>query len=621
MKKIALILILFSGMLHAQSHYNNYDSLWQEVQQLDKDNLPKSAYTKVSEIFEKAQKENNAPQLVKALMYQSKYALITEEDAQLNVVHNFEKEIEKATFPAKNILESVLAGLYWQYFQQNRWQFYKRTHTAEKVDSSDFRTWDLHTIFQEIDKHFQHSLENGLQAQNTKLEAFNALLHTQEGSKKYRPTLYDFLAQNALEFYKTGESNLPQPAYKFEIENPKLLGSNNDFLSVDLVAKDSTSQKLHALKIFQNLTLLHQKNKDIPALIAVSLERMDFVKENARFSNVNQVYLQGLLDFKKQYNAYPSATEIDYRIALAYQNQANTYKPETDETHRFDLQKALQICEDAIRRFPDSNGATRCKNLKNSITDAAMQISAEKIIIPLHPEKVWLKYKNLDKLYFRILSVSPDDEEKLQQIYNPDKRRAFLLDFPVVHQFETSLKNEKDYQFHTTEIILPEIAQGFYVIVASTESNFGTSSNYAFSFVQATNLALVESKINNSYRYQVVNRNTGRPISGAKVHIRNKNARYSNKPIDINLTSDSQGFVSYQAHSHHNQVEITVQHLNDTGVFRYYRIYKQNDYPNDRHKFHTNTVFLFTDRSIYRPSQTVYFKGIAVAQKENISSV
>ena len=32
-----------------------------------------------------------------------------------------------------------MANLYWQYFNQHRWQFYNRTKTSEKIDAEDFR--------------------------------------------------------------------------------------------------------------------------------------------------------------------------------------------------------------------------------------------------------------------------------------------------------------------------------------------------------------------------------------------------------------------------------------------------------------------------------------------------
>ena len=108
----------------------------------------------------KAKKEKNSPQIVKALLYSSKYAMTLEEDAQLKIVNDFKSEIKKASFPTKNVLESYLANIYWQFFQNHRYQFYNRTKTEAKVDLVDFRTWDLTTLFHEIDIHFEKSLEN-----------------------------------------------------------------------------------------------------------------------------------------------------------------------------------------------------------------------------------------------------------------------------------------------------------------------------------------------------------------------------------------------------------------------------------------------------------------------------
>ena len=116
-----LTIILFSNMsLAQQTNYNNYSKLWKSVEQFEKDGLTKSALKVVEEIATKAKTDNNSPQIVKTLMYKSKFALTLEEDAQLNIIKDFKEEIANSEFPTKNILESVLANLYWQYFKENR---------------------------------------------------------------------------------------------------------------------------------------------------------------------------------------------------------------------------------------------------------------------------------------------------------------------------------------------------------------------------------------------------------------------------------------------------------------------------------------------------------------------
>ncbi|MGB5556161.1 MAG: hypothetical protein WBM83_16010, partial [Flavobacteriaceae bacterium] len=126
MKQLAIILsiVLFSTMANAQQNNESYETLWKQVEKLDGDALTKSALKMVESISAKAKKEKNSPQIVKALLYVSKYAMTLEEDAQLKIVNDFKSEIEKAEFPAKNVLESYLANLYWQFFQNNRYQFY-----------------------------------------------------------------------------------------------------------------------------------------------------------------------------------------------------------------------------------------------------------------------------------------------------------------------------------------------------------------------------------------------------------------------------------------------------------------------------------------------------------------
>jgi hypothetical protein len=160
MRKIVVILsviILFSLKAKSQQQYKNYDDLWKRVQKFEESNLPKSALIEVEKIYNNAKQENNAPQLIKTLLFKSKYALILEEDAQLNIINSFKSEISTTEFPTKNILESTLANLYWQYFKQSRWKFYNRTATENKVDTTDFRTWDLQTLFKEIHIYFQKS--------------------------------------------------------------------------------------------------------------------------------------------------------------------------------------------------------------------------------------------------------------------------------------------------------------------------------------------------------------------------------------------------------------------------------------------------------------------------------
>ncbi|MGJ8734354.1 MAG: alpha-2-macroglobulin, partial [Cellulophaga sp.] len=210
-----IVLILFANIAMAQEN-DSFDALWKTVEKHEKSSMTKSALETVQTIAAKAKKEGNSPQNVKALLYISKYAMTLEEDAVLSIITNFKSEIANSDIPTKNVLHSYLANLYLQYFRQNRYRFYNRTTTETKVDSIDFRTWDLTTLFYEIDTNFKASLQNSSALQKIKVAEFDLLLNNRKDSKIYRPTLFDLLSHTALEFYKTDESSITRPADQFE---------------------------------------------------------------------------------------------------------------------------------------------------------------------------------------------------------------------------------------------------------------------------------------------------------------------------------------------------------------------------------------------------------------------
>ena len=114
-----LLILLFSATINAQ---HNFKNLWLKVEQLELDGLPKSALKIVDAIFVKADEESNSPQIIKSLFYKSKFALTLEENAQIKVINSFKTHISKSAFPTKNVLQNILANLYWQYFNENRYK-------------------------------------------------------------------------------------------------------------------------------------------------------------------------------------------------------------------------------------------------------------------------------------------------------------------------------------------------------------------------------------------------------------------------------------------------------------------------------------------------------------------
>jgi len=558
--------------------------------------------------------------LIKTLLYKSKFALTLEENAQLNIIKDLKEEIAENSFPTKNILESVLADLYWQYFQQNRWRFYNRTNTAEKVDSTDFRTWDLQTLFEEAHTHYQKSLENALETQQVSLHEFEAILMNQKGSKKHRPTLYDFLAHRAINFYKTDERNLNRPAYKFEINNLELLSTNTVFTKIHIESRDSLSQQLHALHLLKNLTLVHAKDADPTALVHLTFERLNFIKTNATFDDEikNEAHLHTLNKLKKQYKNHEIVTEIDYNIALLLNQQANNYIPLEKTAHQWKRKEALEICKAALTKFPESSGALKCRSLQSQILDTNLQITVEDFIPINTASRLLVDYKNTDQLYLKAFRITKKQQQKFDKIHNDSTRIAFIKKLKIAKKWSAKLRNQSDFQQHKTEVELPALAQGSYLIFASTVEEFTKKNTIAYGFIQTTNLALIQNSIADHYIYQVVDRNTGKPISGATVNVKNYNTGRYNHFYENTFTSNSKGQIEFQVDDRHSNIVATVTYKKDKAIFGDYYLYKL--YKPRKDNSTRTRAFLFTDRSIYRPGQTVHFKGIAVAMKANKSN-
>ncbi|WP_298997802.1 alpha-2-macroglobulin [uncultured Tenacibaculum sp.] len=619
MKKLTsiLLLILFSTIVNAQE---NYKDLWEKVNQFELDNLPKSALKVVESIYEKAEKSNNSPQIIKSLFYISKYSLTLEEDAQLKIINQFKQQIDKSNFPTKNVLENILANLYWQYFNQNRWKFYNRTQTEQKVDGNDFRTWDLDTLFAEIHCHYQNSLQNETLLQKVDIYEFGEIIHAVKDSKKFRPTLFDFLAHNALEFYKTTETSITKPAYQFKINEAKYISDVKTFSNLKLTTKDDSSLQFNALKIYQSLLSFHLKNNNLEALVDADIQRLHFVNQHATFNNKQELLLQTLKTSANNYKNNEVSGLYQYEIARIYTLQANSYQANKNEDVRFKNREALAICNKVIEQFPESIAAKKCKTLQQQIKLESLTLLSEKFIPINKPSRILVTYNNIDKLHFSAYKITTKQLEELQKIYKDEDKINFIKKLQKTTSWNSALRNEKDYLQHTTEIVVPKLTQGNYLIVAHKNAIFNTSDLYATANLQVTNLVLVENNNNGIRTYQVVDRNTGKPIKNAELLLQNKQRRYG-KSIHKKLTADKNGFASYKSNDNFSNVYITVTTKDDSAIFGNYYLYKYHETSSvDEEKEDINIKpFIFTDRSIYRPGQTVYFKAIFIQQKGETS--
>jgi len=601
-------------MGHSQSTNDSYSSLWQRVQKLENETMTKSALEVVALISKKAKKEQNSVQIIRSLLYTSKYALTLEEDAQFNIIQDFKQKIALSQFPTTNILEGYLANLYWQFFQQNRHQFYDRTETREKIDSVDFRTWDLTTIFHEISIHFDASLQKPLELQQLKVDTYKELLNEQKGSEIYRPTLFDLLAHSALDFYKTSENTIARPADKFELDNPEILCEGKQFVEQLINTKDKTSLQSKAIILYQQLLDFHDPKDE--AYVDIDIERLRYIRENAVFPNKDQQYLEVLQNTAESIKNNKNSALYQYEIAMLYREWGNSYQPNIKDEHRWKQKEAMALCESVIEKFPKSRGAEKCKALKSEILSKDLQLTGERHIPVNIPSRLLVEYKNLHTLQLSARKISQKEIKQLKALYPKEKVLDFIKKLTEVKRWDAKLINENDYQSHKIEILLPELGNGSYIILATPSAD--SSNTFAYSPIQVTNLALVEGQTSTDHNFQAIDRNSGKPISGATLKF-SYQQNYERPFLTKTLVSDQKGMVTIPlSNERWNNLDIQISTKNEEAYFEDFYVNAKYDQEKGDNNY---SCFLFTDRSIYRPGQPLYFKGLAMVQKDDKSSV
>ena len=121
------LFIICNMSADSQQPVNNYEKEWKKVDELVKKELPKSALTEVKKIYALAKKEKQEAQIIKSLVYITHLQTDTRENNEVSSIAEIEKEIVTAREPSVSILNSLLAGMYWSYYQNVRWQLYNRS--------------------------------------------------------------------------------------------------------------------------------------------------------------------------------------------------------------------------------------------------------------------------------------------------------------------------------------------------------------------------------------------------------------------------------------------------------------------------------------------------------------
>ncbi|MBI2729991.1 MAG: alpha-2-macroglobulin, partial [Sphingobacteriales bacterium] len=609
---LLLIQLLFSAnILMAQAKPKDYKTQWKKIDELIEKGLTKTAITQVKKIYPLAKKDNNDAQLIKSLMFESMLNEQVDENAGINSIKAMEAEAATAKQPAKSLLQSMTAQLYWNYFQNNRWNLYNRTNT-DNFKKDDIATWGAEDFHSKISSLYLASINEAKLLQSSKLESFDAIIQTY-GYRYLRSSLYDFLAHRALDYFTNDERDVNKPAYQFTIKQAEAFADANEFAKASFKTKDTASLYYKAITIFQQLTYFHLKDNKADALIDLEINRLQFMKNHAVMEDKEKLYEQSLIRLTKKYAADSAAAQASYLLASIYNTRGEQYNPFNKKDMQYEKKRAKEICEAVIVKFPKSEGGINCKSLLNQITSNSFTLTTEKVNVIGQPFRMLVNYKNVNKLYFRLIKTSKEELKRID-INNIEDENIWkkIISLKSVRDWNESLPDLKDYQQHATEAKVDALPNGLYILLASEKPTFSNKENIlALHTTYVSNISFVK---NNSGEYYVLNRETGYPLANAKVQIWERRydyqrSEYSEDKKEL-LTTDKNGYIKVKPDNDGRNIMLEISHEKDYLFLddNYYisRELKPQQQPT------ITRAFLFTDRSIYRPGQIIYFKGIVM---------
>ncbi|HEX8657290.1 MAG TPA: MG2 domain-containing protein, partial [Hymenobacter sp.] len=634
-----LMTFIFSADSAAPGPPKPYQAQWKKIDALLAKSQTTTAAPLVEAIYQQARKEQDAPAYVRALLYKVRLQQAKEEDDTEKSIALLEQELRTAHFPARPILHSLLAELYTSYLNQNRYRLYQRTAgagatagpTAGADGGTSLATWDVGKLGAAIVRHYYQSVEDAPERQlATSLAALGDLAFGGDAEgRALRPTLYDLLAQRAIEGLKNQELYVTQPEQQFQLVDPQLFGSAAEFAALRLLAPaaDSLNGQVHALHLLQRLTASRQQlaPANRAALADVDLSRLDYLRSLTQGTSLAEQYEPALVRLAEAYRALPISTEFLARRA--------ELRRETDAG------AAVQLAREAELRFPKSRGAARARALREEIERPELSFSAAEVVIPNQPWRLDLTTRNVTKLHAWAYRISLKEWQQFREYdsrrrpfaerYARPLRTAPTATWPVA--VPSPPRNYETQKLSTAGAALPV---GYYLLVVSNQATKPTNPRpgavTSYALLGASELSAVSQHepTTGALRLLVLHRQRGEPLAGVRVRASYRGyqptaRKYTTRQSEA-LQTDAAGTVTLPLPSTEPgrteqllsaQVGRGPDTLQVTGLDGYYQ-------PSfDPQSSPRRQTFLFTDRAIYRPGQTLYFKGILTENQSEKSSL
>ena len=571
--------------------------------------------------------------------------------------------MDKAPPETRGVLEAIRANWTWGFFQMNRWRFQQRTAGGTKPNARDDRDdgaddlktiaeWDLPTIVGEIRKRFSVAVGGPGSPERKALQSlpvaeWSAVIQPGKLSDAYRPTVWDVVVRDALEFASSGERGLvaPEDAFELDAAGPAL-GTPDAFLAwqpeTDKAVTDLDSPLLETAKLYRSLLEFHRGDADRTAFLAADLDRILWASGAA----VSQGDAADFADRKQDALEKFIERAGDHETAsLARFHFASLLQQGDGRGEQGDLVEARAIVLKGAEMHPKSPGGAMCKNLITQIESKELSIQTERSWAEPWPS-VRVSYRNLTKVHLRIAKADWLGRLKAGKPHAgwmDDADRQAILALPTVRTQAVDLPATDDYRQRHEDIPVgaaldaKSLEPGPYWVIASQKADFGGTDNVVqVALVWVTRLAVVAEQQRQTFGKptaggqqagpvsgHVVDIASGEPVAGATVtlFVREQQGNYPQRFIEAGTTTSDQTTTDkdgrYQLRLDQGREYVALASATVDG--------KRHEAATDATSFWRNiqpesqaTIVLVTDRGIHRPGQIVFYKGIACAS--NVAS-
>lgn len=507
-----------------------------------------------SKMITEALQGKNTPQLIKALISSMKDKMEVNEDEFPALI----KEVENYAADCPDtasvaVLHSMIAEMYNFYYTQNRWTIGQRTDLVGYVPE-DIREWTSNLFTQKIKEELAASLQPAKLLQETPVAEFKAILTDGKNTPALRPTLYDFLAFRALDIAPTAE-------------------------------------------LYKELLAYLNTQPDKKAVVLASLDYLRFKYNRLYEEKEQKEYVSALDSLLKLYGDKDYSVEI---IAAKLNAISSVYgrssQAETDSIQTV----VYNLGKETIARFPNYERIGLIKNRLEDMQNPVLSVNTNNTAYPGKGLTLRLNYRNIPRIDVRIYKSLKTPQQTLS--YNSDNKTLGAL----VKEVTFSLSAPNTYTSVDTSLVIPMDQMGLYECVVSAPS-IKEKTNNLFSVSRL--VAVSRNTPSGSTEVLVTDYLSGKPVSDASV------IYYSGKRNSMQkqgtVQTDKDGLATFPKKG--DQMAFLVSRPGDespmlTPLYPYWDRDTEKTRPQ---------LALFTDRGLYRPGQTIYFKGIAYMNNTN----